>query len=105
VVVDGNRQRETLLALSEVVPDRPVGRLYVHTPADVAFDFYRRRRGASTTIADFIRVREAEVEADVEDLISEADAVLYNAAGLRSFRAVVRRLMAELGVPRRPREG
>jgi dephospho-CoA kinase len=101
VVVDGIRQRQTLDALADVAVDRPIGRLYVHTPADVAFDFYRRRRRVRTTIDDFIAVREAEVESDVEELIGEADAVLYNAAGLRSFRALVRRLMAELGVPRR----
>ena len=108
VVIDGVRQRETLDWLAVCAGEavrRPLGRLYIHTPADVAFEFYRRRRGADTTVFDFIRVRDAPVEGDVAQLITDADAVIYNAAGLRSFRAMIRRYMRELGVPRRESGG
>lgn len=101
VLVDGIRQQATLDALRARASGHSIGLLYVYTPPDVAFDFYRARRGRSTTIHDFVAVREAEVEIEVRDLISHADAVLYNWAGKRNFRAMVRTLMKELGVARR----
>jgi len=100
VLIDGIRQGATLAALRSTAENRKVGVLYVYTPPDVALDFYRARRGADTSVHDFIAVREAPVEADVASLIGNADAVVYNWAGLRGFRDIARALMKELEITR-----
>ncbi|HKG40363.1 MAG TPA: HTH domain-containing protein [Conexibacter sp.] len=73
VLVDGVRQRRTLEALVSSAQDWAVGVLYVYTPADIAFDFYRRRRGPSTNIHEFVAVRDASVEREVANLIVDAE--------------------------------
>jgi predicted NUDIX family phosphoesterase/dephospho-CoA kinase len=94
VLVDGIRHRSTLDALRNAAGRRRVGVLYVHTPPNIAYRFYRQRSGSSTFL-DFLRVREAEVEREVESLIADADAVLYNWTGKDIYRATVTRLMMD----------
>lgn len=103
VLIDGIRQGATLAALRARATDKRVGTLYVYTPPDVAFDFYRARKGADTSVHEFIEVREAPVEAEVASLIGDADAVVYNWEGLGEFRAIARSLMKDLGITRVPR--
>lgn len=98
VLIDGIRQRETLTALRRELGGRRVGAVYVHTPANVAYDFFRRRSATNSDIHQFLRVRSAPVEQAVERLIDEADAVLYNWRGRDPYKAAIRRLMREARV-------
>ena len=79
-LVDGIRQRATLEALKRIVGNRRIGIVFVHTPADLALEVLFRTvlRMELASMADFLRVRSAPVEAEVESLITMADAVLYN---------------------------
>jgi hypothetical protein len=47
---------------------------------------------------EFLALRGAPVEAEVEGLITMADAVLYNWTGRLQYRETIQALMAELGV-------
>lgn len=57
--------------------------------------------GAATSIHDFLAVREAPVEEEVPGMIADADAVVYNWAGLQGFRDIARSLMKDLEITRR----
>ena len=46
---------------------------------------------------DVLAARSAAVEGEVEGLISDADAVLYNWTGQLQYRETIKALMAELG--------
>lgn len=100
VLIDGIRQKATLTQLRNTASDRRIGMLYIYTPPDVAFEFYKSRRGSDTSIHEFIAVREAPVEAEVASLLGEADGVVYNWAGISGFREVSRALMKDLDVTR-----
>lgn len=106
VLIDGIRQKATLTQLRDTAADSRIGVLYIHTPPDVAFEFYKSRRGSDTSIHDFIAVREAPVEAEVASLLGDADGVVYNWAGITGFREISRSLMKDLEVTRsaRPEE-
>ena len=95
ILVDGIRQPATLERLRDRV-GRHVGLLFVHTPIDVAFEFYRAREAPNFSLFDFLRVRRAPVEREVEDLIGQSDAVLYNWTGRSEYRRAVRGLMGAL---------
>lgn len=96
-LVDGVRHSATLAALKRFSRKGNVAVVFVHTPPDVAFRFYRGRTGTDgSTFSDFIRVREAEVESEVADMIGLADAVLYNWWGRGGFRSAIRLLMHNL---------
>lgn len=97
VLVDGIRQRRTLDSLRRLAGRRRVGVLFVSTPPDVAFKFYRGREGPAATIHDFLRLREAPVESETAGMIRDSDAVLYNWTGKVPFRDAIRRLVAEAG--------
>jgi hypothetical protein len=56
-------------------------------------------QGAS--IADFLAARGARVESEVQGLIADADAVLYNWTGTLEYRNTIRQMMSELGIRRR----
>jgi predicted NUDIX family phosphoesterase len=100
LLVDGIRQRQTLLALKgHALRDQRVGVLFVHTTADVAFTLYRRRE-ADIPFDDFIKLRSAAVEQEAASLIDLSDGILYNWTGRRDYRQTVRTLMRELGTTR-----
>jgi len=98
VLVDGIRQKETLKCLREMASRFKVAVLYVHTPADQAFDFYKDREAPGATIEDFLEVRNASVEKEVMDMLRDADAVLYNWRGRESYQSAVRLLMNKLAI-------
>jgi predicted NUDIX family phosphoesterase len=85
VLVDGIRQQRTLECLQARAGPRPVGLLYVHTPPDLAYRFYLEREANNYSIFDFLRVRSAPVEREVEGMIRLSDAVLYNWTGLAQY--------------------
>ncbi len=98
VLIEGIRQKATLLALLDRAGDRRVGTLFIHTPFNVAFEFYRHRAGKSGSIGDFISARGKPVEQEVGGLVEFADAVLYNWSGEAAYTRMIHRMMAELGV-------
>jgi hypothetical protein len=75
-----------------------VGVLFVHTPPDVAYHFYKARSPRSFTIHDFLSVRDSPVEQEVERLLGLSDAVLYNWGGRHMYRQALRDLMREVGI-------
>lgn len=97
LLIDGIRQRATLDYLKHIASDERIGILFVHTPADQAFSFYANRIAQGATMSSFLSVRSAPVEAEVENLISCADAVLYNWTGKLQYSETIHALMAELG--------
>jgi len=98
LLIDGIRQRATLATLKRLASDRRIGVVFVHTPADLAYSFYSDRIAQGATMNEFLAVRSAPVEAEVEGLIVEADAVLYNWTGRLQYRETIRALMQDLGV-------
>lgn len=98
VLIDGIRQSRTLDVLRRLAGHCRPGLLYVHTPPDVAFAFYRSRSDAPLDIFGFLRVRDALVEKDVEGMIAQSDAVLYNWTGKALYRRTIRAMMRELRV-------
>jgi predicted NUDIX family phosphoesterase/dephospho-CoA kinase len=101
ILIDGLRQRATLEALRTLADDLKIGVVFVHTPADLAYSFYSERIAQGATMAEFLAARSAPVEAEVEALISVADAVLYNWTGRLRYRDTIRALMEDLSVSRR----
>jgi predicted NUDIX family phosphoesterase/adenylate kinase family enzyme len=99
ILIDGLRHKSTLAELRSAA-NRRVGVIFVETPHDVAFSFYRSRFARGCSIEEFVRVREAAVEREVRSLIDEADVVLYNWRGRIEYRAAIRTLMRDLGIPK-----
>jgi predicted NUDIX family phosphoesterase len=97
VLVDGIRQQKTLNELAQLNRDRHLGLLFVHTPADIAYKFYKKRSGADFTIHDFLKVYDSPVEGEVRKMIGRCDAVLYNWMGRDMYRKAIRGLMCEVG--------
>lgn len=97
VLIEGIRQRRTLQALFALAGHRRVGTMFIHTPFNVAFEFYKNRAGHAS-IYDFIEARNKPVEQEVGTLVEMADAVLYNWSGEREYARMIVRLMTDLGV-------
>jgi predicted NUDIX family phosphoesterase len=97
VLIDGVRHVATLDRLRDIDRSRKVGLLYVATPPDVAFEFYRTREAPGASIHDFLRVRDAPGEEEVTDLLARADAVINNWFGRRQYLDAIRRLMEFVG--------
>lgn len=100
ILIDGVRHRSTLDQLRQLVVGRRFGLLFVYTPPDVAFNFFRLRTGKRSSVFDFLKTRDAEVEEEVRKMIEVSDAVLYNWTGRLDFRRVLRRFLKELEIPR-----
>jgi len=98
LLVDGIRNRSTLKELQTLAGRQRLARIYVHTPADIAFNFYSRRRGPVRSLQDFLAARQSPVEREVMEMIEDADAVLYNWTGKMQYRRAVRGMMRELGI-------
>ncbi len=98
VLLDGIRQLATLRELRAAAGSNRLGLLFVHTPPDIAYQFYQSRAGGSVDIYDFLRARDHPVEGDVRNMIGVSDAVLYNWTGRVSYQSVVKALMEEVGV-------
>ena len=93
VLIDGIRQRETLELVRKGNGGLRFGILFVHTLPDVAFKFYADRERKGVSIQQFLAVRDAQVENEVEKMITLSDAVLYNWTGKGVYRQAVRQLM------------
>ena len=100
IIVDGLRQKTTLECLKTICSDRRIGIIFVQTPADLAFKFFVERIAQGATMSEFLATREAAVEQEVDSLISEADAVLYNWTGTLQYRETIRAMMVQLGASR-----
>ena len=101
IVVDGIRQRATIEHLKTMCGGRRIGIVFVQTPPDLAFNFYSDRVAQGATIVDFLAARDADVEQEVDRLISKADAVLYNWTGTFQYREAICSMMEQLGVSSR----
>jgi len=101
ILVDGLRQSETINFLRQDCSGCRIGLLFVHTPADLAYRFYAKRVAQGASMADFLAARSAPVESEVQGLIADADAVLYNWTGTLKYRNTIRQMMSELGIRRR----
>lgn len=95
VLIDGIRQKSTFVELESLLGKRP-GIVYVHTPPNIAFEFYKSRAGANTTIHQFLRVREQPVEQETFEFLPKADGVLYNWVGHDGYKDAVRDMMAKV---------
>jgi predicted NUDIX family phosphoesterase/dephospho-CoA kinase len=101
VLIDGIRQRATLDSLIDQMGKAHTRLMYVHTLPDLAYQFYAGRDKAGGSIFDFLKIRQAPVEQDVEEFIGIADAVIYNWTGIRDYRRVIHTVMRELQIRRR----
>jgi predicted NUDIX family phosphoesterase/dephospho-CoA kinase len=97
ILIDGLRQRATVDTLKSIAGDRKIGVIFVQTPPDQAFSFYSRRIAQGASMSDFLAIRNADVEQEVETLISTADAVLYNWTGKPQYSETIKALMSEIG--------
>ena len=98
ILIDGIRQRDTLLALKQLAIHTKVAVMFVHTTPDLAFEFYRKREAHLTVdIFDFLAIRNAYVENEVRGLISLSDVILYNWAGENLFQGLVHQVMSVIG--------
>ena len=98
VLIDGIRQWATIENIKYISTDKRVGIIFVHTPADQAYSFYSTRIAQGETMSEFLATRSADVEREVEGLISKADAVLYNWTGQFHYRETIKALMEKIGV-------
>lgn len=93
-IIDGIRQIRTLNAIKQNIEHVAV--LYVHTPPDLAYSFYKERERKDCTHDEFLHILTAPVEQDIPILISEADAVLYNWIGESRYKEAVRELVRDV---------
>ncbi|NOS70152.1 MAG: NUDIX domain-containing protein [Verrucomicrobia bacterium] len=98
VLVDGIRNRATLDALRRVAGSSRLALIYIHTPADIAFDFYIEREGKPISIEEFIQIRESSVESEVVEMIEDADAVLYNWTGKPNYKQTIHAMIRDTGL-------
>ena len=96
ILIDGIRQRATFEALQEIAGDNQIGLVYVHTPPDISYHFYRERNRPRLTIHEFLQLYDAPVERDVPGMIAISDVVVYNWTGRLEYRNTIRRLMSEI---------
>jgi predicted NUDIX family phosphoesterase len=96
VLVDGIRQRSTLEELRKIAGSSTVGMLYVYTPPNVSYQFYKARSGDDLSIQDFLRVSDSPVEMEVRSMIGTCDAVLYNWSGRPLYRKAIHQLMKDV---------
>lgn len=96
ILINGIRQRRTIAKLRELAGNDRVGLLFVHTPTDLAYKFYKDRESPDLSIFDFLKLRSAPVEGEVEGMIESSDAVLYNWTGKGRYQQAVRSLMREI---------
>jgi dephospho-CoA kinase len=99
-LVDGVRQIATLEQLRAKVGKQRMGLLYVYTPPDMAFNFFRDREQKGVTFDEYLKIRNADVEREVPEMLRKADGVIYNWTGSSFLVNTVRTMMKELGINR-----
>jgi predicted NUDIX family phosphoesterase len=95
VLIDGIRQRATLCELRKLAGERRIGLLFIYTPPNVAYRFYKGRSRKGISIHEFLKVSDSPVEAEVRGIIEMADAILYNWTGEPMYKDAIRRLMKD----------
>ena len=95
-MIDGLRQKETIERLREFAAPAKIALMYVYTPPHISYRFYEGRSGEHLTTEEFLKLYNAPVELDVQKLIVDADAILYNWTGKLHYEDAVRKLMQEL---------
>jgi predicted NUDIX family phosphoesterase len=96
VLVDGIRQRATLEELRKLAGKTSVGLLYVYTPPNIAYTFYKSRGNKNLSIHEFLRLSDSPVESEVRGMIGIADAVLYNWFGEPGYKYAIRKLIRDV---------
>ena len=96
VLIDGIRQNATLEVLMTRL-ELPLAILFVHTAPDIAHSFYEKREANHIGFSEFLRLREAPVEQEVDEMIGLADAVLYNWTGKDEYRKTITEFMQRIG--------
>ena len=98
IVIDGIRQRTTLDQIRNSLKKhgKRLCVIFVHTPPDIAFQFYNSRQKVPVPVQDFLAIRESPVEQETYDMIRLADAVLYNWSGRPIYHEIVRQVMEEI---------
>jgi len=97
-IVDGIRHPATYEQLRKLLGNETL-LVYVHTPPDIAFDFYRTREeklGLNLTYRDFLALYDAPVESEISSLGRAADLYVYNSFGIEAFRRMLDELAAGL---------
>lgn len=98
VLIDGVRQSATVDRLRDLIGRQRIGVIYVSTPPDVAFEFYRARENHNASLAEFLAVRDGPSEHEVPAMKWSADAIIYNWFGLDPYLKTMQRLMQELQI-------
>jgi predicted NUDIX family phosphoesterase len=93
ILIDGIRQHSTLDNLRSLTEGSRFGFLFVHTTPDVAYSFYRQREQSDISLPEFLALRGAPVESEVEGMIGLSDAVLYNWTGRTRYHRAIHGLM------------
>jgi predicted NUDIX family phosphoesterase/dephospho-CoA kinase len=96
ILVDGIRQKRTIECLRTHAGDTQLGLLFVETPPDLAYKFFKEREGPTMTIFEFLNRRHAPVEQEINEMIGLSDAILYNWTGRSELRQAIKMLMKEL---------
>lgn len=93
-IVDGIRQKATLDCICQILGGRKsCGILYVHTPPDMAHEFYCARKGEKISFQQFLAVRDAVVEVEVPSFLGDADGVVYNWLGRKQYGQTLRQFV------------
>lgn len=95
-LVDGVRQIRTLEMLQREVGKQKLGLLYVYTPPDIAFGFFRERELQGVSFDEYLKIRTAEVEREVPEMLARADGVIYNWTGEAFLKKTIREMMHQL---------
>lgn len=93
VLVDGIRQLETFNELRGDGRFQRVPVVYVHTAADIAYEFYKSRERSTASMSEFLAVRDSPVEQEIPLMLRDADAVLYNWVGKSEFEDALRGIL------------
>ncbi len=101
VLIDGIRQKSTLDSLRRIAGPLKIGLLYVYAPPDLAYNLYSEREDQAIHIENYLMLRNSPVEQDVQDMISDSDAVLYNWIGKSMYHKAINQLMKEIGIERK----
>ncbi|MGE2723563.1 HTH domain-containing protein [Mycolicibacterium pulveris] len=97
VIIDGIRHVGTYQQLKTLCDIR-TNIVYVMTPVDIAFEFYKNRENPDVDFLTFASIRESNVESDVPNLLKLADAVLYNWDDRDKYLSEVRSFLSEVGI-------
>lgn len=99
VIVDGIRQRTTLEALRKKA-DGALALLYVHATPDLAWQLYCKREHLDEVKYEsvFFDTIGAEVETEVNLMMNDADAVIYNWSGETNYENAVSSMARILGL-------